>query len=386
MPREPATPERGEVTGYIYTSLLLRLAGNDIEGAWADAERYAALLRESPKRYTEIYIMERSIQAFLRAGAIEQAEQLLATAVVERFKDHPLLWRARAAIHLARKQPEQARPLAEKAVDVLEQAEFTEEEWPSRRLLAQVLVALGDRSMAETELGQVLNEAEKRSHMLEAGMARQQLSALGVKVAEPAPAPISIKVAPEIRQPSERLVTVMFLDVRGYTALSTREAPELLASQISLLYTSAEAEIRRHDGMVDRYAGDAVMATFNVTGMRLDHTLQALQAALAVRDRAAFTGLSIGIGIAVGPAVVGQFSQGSSVTAVGETINLASRLQASAGAGEILLSEEAYRRTRDWLESQEQAVVDASLDLKGFSSPVRAYRLPTQSTAPATQP
>src|SRR2546421_13068846 len=86
------------------------------------------------------------------------------------------------------------------------------------------------------------------------------------------------------------------------------------------------------------------MATFNVTGTRLDHPVQGLQAALAIRDKAAFAGLPVGIGIAVGPAVVGQFSQGSSVAAVGETINLAARLQAQAGEGELLLSAEAYRR------------------------------------------
>ena len=127
------------------------------------------------------------------------------------------------------------------------------------------------------------------------------------------------------------------------------------------------------------------MATFNVTGTRLDHALQAVQAALAIRDKAAFAGLPVGIGIAVGPAVVGQFSQGSSVTAVGETINLAARLQAQAAAGELLLSTEAYRRAVDWLREQALPLAEETLSLKGFAQPVSAYRLEARSTAPAPQ-
>jgi len=97
---------------------------------------------------------------------------------------------------------------------------------------------------------------------------------------------------------------------------------------------------------------------------RLDHSLQALQAALAIRDKAAFGGLPVRIGIAVGPAVVGQFSQGSSVTAVGETINLAARLQAQVR--EVQLSEEAYRRARDWLREQELRATEESLTPEGI--------------------
>src|SRR5256886_11164540 len=64
-----------------------------------------------------------------------------------------------------------------------------------------------------------------------------------------------------------------------------------------------------------------MMATFTLAVTGLDHPVKGLQAALAIRDKAAFAGLPVGIGIAVGPAVVGQFSEGSSVTAVGDTNN-----------------------------------------------------------------
>ena len=82
--------------------------------------------------------------------------------------------------------------------------------------------------------------------------------------------------------------------------------------------------------------------------------------------------------------VVDVASEGSSVTAVGDTINLASRLQAQVSEGELLLSEETFRRTRDWLQEQELPAKEESLTLKGFSQTIRAYRLTAPSPAGAT--
>jgi adenylate cyclase len=72
---------------------------------------------------------------------------------------------------------------------------------------------------------------------------------------------------------------------------------------------------------------------------------------------------------------VGQLAKDGNVTAVGETVNLASRLQAQAQAGEILVSEEAFRRTRAWLEQQKLAADRETLTLKGIPEPVPAHRL-----------
>jgi adenylate cyclase len=112
------------------------------------------------------------------------------------------------------------------------------------------------------------------------------------------------------------------------------------------------------------------MATFNVSGDQVDHAAHALKAAMALRDKAAMLGLPVGIGIATGSAVVGALKKGANLSVIGETTNLASRLQAQAAAGELLLSEESYRRVR--------ATVDAKpeeLKLKGFDRPVAVYRI-----------
>jgi class 3 adenylate cyclase len=130
---------------------------------------------------------------------------------------------------------------------------------------------------------------------------------------------------------------------------------------------------------VDKYEGDAVMATFNVTSPRLDHALHALQAAIAIRDKATAAGLPVGAGIAVGPAVVGQLTSDGHVSTYGEVTNLASRLQGQAAAGEVLVSEEAYRRTHDWLTNQGLSAQEESLTLKGLELPVHAFRIQTRA-------
>ncbi|TMF56892.1 MAG: hypothetical protein E6I16_13635, partial [Chloroflexi bacterium] len=381
---EPASPERGEVMFFHYMRIALNLAAGDRAAVRADAQQIAELVKEAPGVWSEIYLIDRTVEAFIRVGDPAGAQQFVSTALTAGFESNPLLWRARGRILLAEGRASEAREPLERAAGALQQARYLDEAWPARRAYADALAALGDRAGAEAELRAVREEATAHHHRLEARYAREQLRSLGIDAPEPQAVSSDAPLSASVRQPTERLVTVMFVDVRGYTALTAREAPDQLADQIATFYRWAEEEIHRHQGLVDRYAGDAVMATFNVTGTRLDHPVQGLQAALAIRDKAAFAGLPVGIGIAVGPAVVGQFSEGSSVTAVGDTINLAARLQAQVREGELFLSEETFRRTRDWLQEQQLPATQESLTLKGFSQPIRAFRVAAPSPAGAT--
>jgi len=180
----------------------------------------------------------------------------------------------------------------------------------------------------------------------------------------------------------ERMVSVMFADVRGYTELTGRSVPAEIAARIASLQRWATQEVDRRHGIVDKFAGDAVMATFNVSGQSVDHTLQALRAAIAIIDKAALAELPVGAGVAVGPAVVGNLVEAANVSVLGEVTNLASRLQAAAGAGEVMLSEEAYRRVGEWLEGRRLPVERAELTVKGFPGPVTAYRVTSGLAAP----
>jgi class 3 adenylate cyclase len=152
--------------------------------------------------------------------------------------------------------------------------------------------------------------------------------------------------------------------------------PAEMVDLVSTYQRWAAMEIERNLGTVDKFAGDAVMATFNISGSQVDHAAHALRAALALRDKAALLGLPVGIGIATGPAVVGSLKTGANVSVLGETTNLASRLQGQAASGEVLLSEETHRRLLDAVDATPER-----LELKGFALPVMAYRVAAPTTA-----
>jgi class 3 adenylate cyclase len=93
--------------------------------------------------------------------------------------------------------------------------------------------------------------------------------------------------------------------------------------------------------------------------------------------------LPVGIGIAVGPAVVSRTVDEANVSVLGVATNLAARLQQAAAGGEILLSDEAFRRVATWLTERGLTVDAQELELKGFDEAQPAYRLPASVPAPA---
>jgi len=109
--------------------------------------------------------------------------------------------------------------------------------------------------------------------------------------------------------------------------------------------------------VVDKFAGDSVMATFNVARpQRRSHP-----AGRPSRDRnhrkAWLADLPVGAAVAVGPAVVGRLAEAANLSVLGEVTNLAARLQAQSAAGEVTLSEEAHRRVEGWLAERGTPVV-----------------------------
>ena len=155
-------------------------------------------------------------------------------------------------------------------------------EWRARLLVAEALAQLGERQAAEEEVKLVVVAADAAGAVLIADSARAIAASHGLSVPRSAPA---ISEAPEITLAGERLVTSMFADVRDYTALTAATPPAEMAERITTLYRWAAAEVNRHHGFVNKFAGDAVMATFNATGTRVDHAREALEAALALSGK-----------------------------------------------------------------------------------------------------
>jgi adenylate cyclase len=245
-----------------------------------------------------------------------------------------------------------------------------------RMLRAEALGGLGTLEAAEIELRAVASAADLTGAVLVRSEAEGTAARLGISLpAASADAPADDEPDETQVPMGERLVTSLFADVRGYTELSSGVSPEELSEQMAALYRFARAAATRNHGIIDKFAGDAVMATFNASGTRIDHCTDALECALALRDKARLIDLDLGVGIAVGPAVLGPGASDANVSVRGESTNLAARLQAAAAGGEILLSEEAHRRVERRLAELELGATPEELDLKGIEGTVLAFRI-----------
>jgi adenylate cyclase len=140
----------------------------------------------------------------------------------------------------------------------------------------------------------------------------------------------------------KREVTVLFADVRGFTPFSEKLPPEqVIAALNSLLEIMVEATFA-HGGTLDKFIGDAILVLFNAPIDQPDHALRAARTAWDIQRGVSShaSGLSVGIGIHRGEAVVGTVGtpQRMEYTAIGSTVNIASRLCAAAASGQILVS------------------------------------------------
>jgi adenylate cyclase len=137
----------------------------------------------------------------------------------------------------------------------------------------------------------------------------------------------------------ERIVTVLFSDIRGFTTLSEQLAPEMLGEFLNEYLTAMTDIVFRHDGLLDKYVGDAVMAFWGAPVAVADHAARCCAAALEMEatvqrlnvgwQERGLPAIAIGVGVNTGPAIVGNFGSERrfSYTAVGDTVNLASRLE-----------------------------------------------------------
>ena len=173
-------------------------------------------------------------------------------------------------------------------------------------------------------------------------------------------------------------VTALFADLRGFTTYAEQHRPEQVVALLNRYYAAIVPQLLAHEGTVVNYAGDAVMAVFNAPTRQDDHALRAARAALAMRD--AVVALSgddpmlptFGIGINSGPALVGNIgAELRDYTVIGDSVNVAARLEGAAAAGEVLIGAETLRQL-----GAVAVVEDAGrLELKGKSEPIAAWRL-----------
>src|SRR3954454_17275143 len=148
---------------------------------------------------------------------------------------------------------------------------------------------------------------------------------------------MTARLAPSREQ--RKVVTVLFCDVTGSTALGERLDPEALRGLLARYFERMKATVERHGGSVEKFIGDAVMAVFGVPVVHEDDAFRAVRAAVEMRDALPALGLHGRIGVTTGEVVTGT----SERLATGDAVNVAARLEQAASPGEILIGAPTLR-------------------------------------------
>jgi class 3 adenylate cyclase/tetratricopeptide (TPR) repeat protein len=177
-----------------------------------------------------------------------------------------------------------------------------------------------------------------------------------------------------------KVVTVVFCDVTGSTALGEKIDPESLRDVQSRYFNAMRRAIERHGGTVEKYIGDAVLAVFGIPQLHEDDALRALRAAADMREALTILNkelkrdrgvtIAVRIGVNTGGVVAGDVTAGQAFV-TGDAVNVAARLEQHAAPGEILLGDVTYSLARTAIEANSVE----PLELKGKADRVPAWRL-----------
>ena len=179
-----------------------------------------------------------------------------------------------------------------------------------------------------------------------------------------------------------REVTVVFCDLRGFTAFTESAEPEEVMAILRQYHAAVGELVYRYEGTLERFAGDGILTLFNDPIPYPDHAQRAVRMAVEMRDsvgklteswRNRGHALGFGIGIAVGYATLGQigFDRRLEYAAVGSVTNLASRLCDEASSGQIIVSQRVFGMVEAWVD----AAPIPALTLKGFNRPMQALEI-----------
>lgn len=155
----------------------------------------------------------------------------------------------------------------------------------------------------------------------------------------------------------EREVTVLFADIRGFTSMSEKMTPHQVVQMLNKYLSEMTESIFVYEGTLDKYIGDCIMAIFNAPLEQPDHAMQAIKAALDMQQRVRnvqaiatdVPRVDVGIGLNTGTAIIGNIGSQKKVdyTAIGDTVNTASRMCSLAGKGELIITENTYNLVKD---------------------------------------
>jgi adenylate cyclase len=194
----------------------------------------------------------------------------------------------------------------------------------------------------------------------------------------------AIEKSPSFLKPRNSEVTILFSDIRGFTAMAEKVSPGELADFLNHRYFIPMGEIAYgFGGTVDKHIGDSIMVVFGVPVAEGDDTLRAVRAAVAMQEKAGRIDgeldgcgalrLHIGIGVASGgvfSGVLGSLRK-KEYTCIGRAVNVAARLTAMAGPGEILISQSVYEKVAETIPADPMP----QAPVKGLPGPITVFRV-----------
>ena len=181
-------------------------------------------------------------------------------------------------------------------------------------------------------------------------------------------------------------ITVLFADIRGFTRISEHASPEKIVQLLNRYFSAMTDIIFAHGGTLDKYLGDGLMALFGAPTVTPKDAANAMSAAVAMQRRMlsindelraeGYPEIGIGIGLHTGEVIVGYIGseRRSEYTAIGDTVNTASRLESNAKAGEILVSEVTAQAAR----SRYQLAAREPISVKNREQPVPLFEIEWQ--------
>lgn len=193
--------------------------------------------------------------------------------------------------------------------------------------------------------------------------------------------------------PQRRVITVLFVDIRGFTAIAEAEEPDRMFVRLTETLDAFAAEVQRQGGIVNKFLGDGLMALFGAPEEQDDHARRAVRAALNIEEEAhrrahdgRFPFLRVGVGVHTGEAIVGEIGGARrEYTAIGDVVNVAARVEnANKELGTtVLITEEVRRAMGPGADLRRQPHVS----LKGRSGTVELYEVRSlEGTAAANNP
>ncbi len=182
---------------------------------------------------------------------------------------------------------------------------------------------------------------------------------------------------------SNRQIAVLFSDIRGFTSLSEKLPPETVVQILNEYFSEMTPILFEHQGLLDKYMGDNVMALFGVPYESQDAAVNAVKTAIAMQKRLkelsgplkekAKAEICVGIGINFGTGTVGYIGskERTDYTAVGDVVNLAARLEKQAKAGQIIISEPVRQALGDDFDVSPVGIIS----VKGRAEAVKVYEV-----------